>query len=41
MLMSDYRLVASVGTALRGEPVDASWNPELAEAVPATDYAAY
>jgi uncharacterized protein (TIGR02679 family) len=37
----DYRSAASVGIGLKGEPVDAPWDPQLPEAMRATGYAVY
>ena len=41
MSASDYRSAAAAGVSLRGEPVDAPWDPGLREAMRATGYAVY
>ena len=41
MSASDYLLAASEGVRLRGEPVNAPWDPELREAMRVTGHAVY
>ena len=41
MSASDYRSAASEGVCLRGEPVNAPWDPELPEAMRAAGHAVY
>ena len=41
MSASDYRSAASAGTGLRGEPVDAPWDPGLGEAMSVEGHAVY